>query len=228
MNILMVLTSHEKLGDTGNKTGFWLEEFAAPYYRFVDSGATVTLASPQGGQPPIDPMSNDATAQTSDTERLQADPKAQALLASTRRLVDVKPDDYDALFYAGGHGPLWDLAEDPTSIKLVEHFFEHDKPLGLVCHGPGVLRHAKQPDGRALVAGKHVTGFSDTEEEAVKLTKVVPFSVEDELRHHGGQYSKADDFQEHVVTDHKLVTGQNPASSAATAEKLVALLKASQ
>lgn len=224
MKILMVLTSHDQLGDTGKKTGFWLEEFAAPYYRFVDAGAEVTLATPKGGQPPLDPMSDSPDAQTPDTERFRDDADAQKQLASTVKLTDVKPDEYDAIFYPGGHGPLWDLAEDPASIKLIEYCYEHDKPLGLVCHAPGVLRHAKQPDGRPLVSGKHVTGFSNTEEEAVQLTQVVPFLVEDTLKEHGGQYSKADDFQEHVVTDHKLVTGQNPPSSAASAAALLKLL----
>lgn len=224
MKILMVLTSHDQLGDTGKKTGFWLEEFAAPYYRFVDAGAEVTLATPKGGQPPLDPMSDSPDAQTPDTERFRDDPDAQKQLASTVRLTEIKPDEYDAIFYPGGHGPLWDLAEDPASIKLIEYCYEHDKPLGLVCHAPGVLRHARQPDGRPLVSGKHVTGFSNTEEEAVQLTQVVPFLVEDTLKDHGGQYSKADDFQEHVVTDHKLVTGQNPPSSAASAVALLKLL----
>lgn len=224
MKILMVLTSHDQLGDTGRKTGFWLEEFAAPYYRFVDAGAEVTLATPMGGQPPLDPMSDSPDAQTPDTERFRDDAEAQKQLASTVKLTEIKPDEYDAVFYPGGHGPLWDLAEDPASIKLIEYCYEHDKPLGLVCHAPGVLRHAKQPDGRPLVSGKHVTGFSNTEEEAVQLTRVVPFLVEDTLKDHGGQYSKADDFQEHVVTDHKLVTGQNPPSSAASAAELLKLL----
>lgn len=224
MKILMVLTSHDQLGDTGKKTGFWLEEFAAPYYRFVDAGAEVILATPKGGQPPLDPMSDSPDAQTPDTERFRDDADAQKQLASTVKLTDIKPDEYDAIFYPGGHGPLWDLAEDPASIKLIEYCYEHDKPLGLVCHAPGVLRHARQPDGRPLVSGKHVTGFSNTEEEAVQLTQVVPFLVEDTLKDHGGQYSKADDFQEHVVTDHKLVTGQNPPSSAASAAALLKLL----
>lgn len=224
MNILMVLTSHDQLGNTGKKTGFWLEEFAAPYYRFIDAGADVTLASPKGGQPPLDPMSDAPDARTPDTERFRDDTQAQERLASTVKLTDIKPDDYDAIFYPGGHGPLWDLAEDPESIRLIEYFYQHDKPMGFVCHAPGVLRHAKQPDGRALISGKHVTGFSNTEEEAVQLTEVVPFLVEDELRHHGGQYTKADDFHEHVITDHKLVTGQNPPSSDASAAALLKLL----
>lgn len=226
MNILMVLTSHDILGNTGEKTGFWLEEFTAPYYRFIDAGAQVTLASPKGGQPPLDPKSDAPDAQTPDTERFREDETAQSLLANTHRLADIKPDDYDAIFYPGGHGPLWDLAEDQHSVKLIEHFYEHDKPMGFVCHAPGVLRHAKRPDGRSLVAGKHLTGFSNTEEEAVQLTDVVPFLVETELRDHGGQYTKADDFKEHVVTDHNLVTGQNPPSSAASAAALLKVLKA--
>lgn len=224
MKILMVLTSHDQLGDTGEKTGFWLEEFVAPYYRFIDAGAEVTLASPKGGQPPLDPKSDSPDAQTADTDRFKSDEQAQQALATTAALSSVNPEDYDALFYPGGHGPLWDLAEDSDSIRLLEHFYKHDKPMGLVCHAPGVLRHVKQPDGRPLVAGRHVTGFSNTEEEAVQLTKVVPFLVEDELRQQGGQYSKAQDFDEHVVTDRKLVTGQNPPSSAASANALLKLM----
>ncbi len=224
MKILMVLTSHDQLGDTGEKTGFWLEEFVAPYYRFIDAGAEVTLASPKGGQPPLDPKSDSPDAQTADTDRFKSDEQAQRALATTESLSTVNPDDYDALFYPGGHGPLWDLAEDADSIRLLEHFYAHDKPMGLVCHAPGVLRHVKQPDGRPLVAGRHVTGFSNTEEDAVQLTAVVPFLVEDELRQHGGQYSKAPDFEEHVVTDRKLVTGQNPPSSAASANALLKLM----
>lgn len=224
MKILMVLTSHDQLGDTGNKTGFWLEEFVAPHYRFLDAGADVTLASPSGGQPPLDPKSDSPDAQTADTERFKSDEQAQQALANTQPLSTVNEDDYDAIFYPGGHGPLWDLAEDPHSIRLLEQFYKADKPLGLVCHAPGVLRHVKQPDGRPLVAGRHVTGFSNTEEDAVQLTNVVPFLVEDELRQQGGQYSKAPDFEEHVVTDRKLVTGQNPPSSAATANALLQLM----
>lgn len=225
MKILMVLTSHDQLGDTGEKTGFWLEEFAAPYYRFVDAGAKVTLASPKGGQPPLDPKSDAPDAQSSDTNRFREDATAKELLAATVKLADISPDDYDAIFYPGGHGPLWDLAEDQHSIKLIEYFYEHDKPMGFVCHAPGVLRHVKQPDGRPMVSGKHLTGFSNSEEEAAGLTEVVPFLVEDELKHHGGQYTKAEDWQEHVVTDHILVTGQNPASSAAAAEALLKVIE---
>lgn len=224
MKTLMVLTSHDQLGDTGKKTGFWLEEFAAPYYRFLDAGAALTLASPKGGQPPLDPISDAPDAQTDDTRRFADDKEAKQRLANTLPLSEVNPDDYDAVFYPGGHGPLWDLAEDPSSIKLIEHYVAQEKPLGLVCHAPGVLRRAKGPDGKALVAGRQVTGFSNTEEEAVQLTHVVPFLVEDELIHLGARYSKADDFQEHVVTDGKLVTGQNPPSSAASAKALLALL----
>jgi len=224
MKILMVLTSHDQLGDTGKKTGFWLEEFAAPYYEFLDAGADITLASPKGGQPPLDPVSDSPDAQTDDTRRFRGDKEANQRLATTLPLSEVNPDDYDAVFYPGGHGPLWDLAEHPASIKLIEHYVAQKKPLGLVCHAPGVLRRAKGPDGKALVAGRQVTGFSNTEEEAVQLTQVVPFLVEDELIQLGGHYTKADDFQEHVVTDGKLVTGQNPPSSAASAKALLALL----
>ncbi len=224
MNILMVLTSHDQLGDTGEKTGFWLEEFAAPYYRFVDAGAQVTLASPKGGQPPLDPKSDSPDAQSDDTKRFREDAAAKELLAATVKLEDISPDDYDAIFYPGGHGPLWDLAQDQHSVKLIEYFYEQDKPMGFVCHAPGVLRQVRQPDGRPMVSGKHVTGFSNSEEEAAGLTKVVPFLVEEELKHHGGQYTKAEDWQEHVVTDHILVTGQNPASSAAAARALLALV----
>lgn len=226
MKILVILTSHEQLGSTGQKTGFWLEEFAAPYYRFIDAGATVTLASPRGGQPPLDPKSDAPEAQTADTERFRDDRQAQSLLASTRQLTDIEPDDYDAVFLPGGHGPLWDLAEDPACISLLENFFEHNKPIGAVCHAPGALRNAKQPDGRPLVSGKHLTGFSNSEEAAVQLTEVVPFLVEDELKHHGGQYTKAEkDGHAHVVVDHKLVTGQNPASSAPAADALLNILR---
>lgn len=225
MNILMVLTSHDQLGSTGKKTGFWLEEFAAPYYRFVDAGAQVTLASPKGGQPPLDPKSDSPDTQSDDTERFKEDDGAKELLAATVKLEDISPDDYDAVFYPGGHGPLWDLAEDQHSIKLIEYFYERDKPMAFVCHAPGALRQVKQPDGRPMVSGKHVTGFSNSEEEAAGLTEVVPFLVEEELKQHGGQYTQAQDWHEHVVTDHNLVTGQNPASSAATAVALLKLVK---
>ena len=212
-NILMVLTSHDQLGDTGKKTGFWLEEFAAPYYVFKDAGVQITLASPQGGQPPLDPKSDDPSAQTDATRRFKADSDAQKVLANTVALSSVRAEDFDAVFYPGGHGPLWDLAEDALSIALIEKTFAAGKPLALVCHAPGVLRHAKAPDGKPLVDGKKVTGFTNTEEEAVQLTKVVPFLVEDMLQANGGQYSKGADWAPYVLTDGNLITGQNPASS---------------
>lgn len=212
-NILMVLTSHDQLGDTGKKTGFWLEEFAAPYYVFKDAGVQITLASPKGGQPPLDPKSDDPSAQTDATRRFKADTDAQRVLANTVALASVRAEDFDAVFYPGGHGPLWDLAEDAQSIALIEKTFAAGKPLALVCHAPGVLRHAKAPNGKPLVDGKKVTGFTNTEEEAVQLTKVVPFLVEDMLQANGGQYSKGADWAPYVLTDGNLITGQNPASS---------------
>ncbi len=226
MNILIVLTSHDTLGDTGRKTGFWLEEFAAPYYAFLDAGATLTLASPQGGHPPLDPKSDDPDAQTDDTRRFRQDPEAQRRLANTRRLAEVQAADYDAVFYPGGHGPLWDLAEDPKSVSLIETMLAAGKPVAAVCHAPGVLRHAKTADGKPLVQGRQVTGFSNTEEAAVQLTAVVPFLVEDELALLGGLYSKGPDWQPHIVSDGLLITGQNPASSVGVAEALLARLKA--
>ena len=224
MNILMVLTSHDRLGDTGEKTGFWLEEFAAPYYVFTDAGAQVTVASPKGGQPPIDPKSDDPANQTPAQDRFKADKSAQAVLASTKRLDSVSADEFDAVFYPGGHGPLWDLAEDPASISLIERFYDSGKPVAAVCHAPGVLRHVKH-DGEPLVKGRRVTGFTNSEEEAVKLTKVVPFLVEDELKRLGGKYEKAGDWQSFAIVDGRLVTGQNPASSEVTAEALLKLLR---
>ena len=225
MKILMVLTSHDQLGNTGKKTGFWLEEFAAPYYAFKDAGAQLTLASPKGGQPPLDPKSDEPDAQTDATERFRQDPAAQSALASTVVLATVKAGDYDAIFYPGGHGPLWDLAEDRDSIALIEAFYNAGKPVAAVCHAPGVLRHAKGTDGQPLVKGKRVTGFTNSEEEAVQLTKVVPFLVEDELKAKGGIFSKGPDWASYVLTDGLLLTGQNPASSQATAEALLAQLK---
>lgn len=224
MKILVVLTSHDQLGDTGKKTGFWLEEFAAPYYVFKDAGAEMTLASPKGGHPPLDPKSDEPDAQTPATERFRQDAAAQAELASTRVLAEVSEDDYDAIFYPGGHGPLWDLAEDRHSIALIEAFANAGKPVAAVCHAPGVLRHVKNGDGKPLVEGRHVTGFSNSEEEAVGLTKVVPFLVQDVLKAAGGRYSKADDWQSHVEVDRLLITGQNPASSEAVAIALLKLL----
>lgn len=224
MKILMVLTSHDQLGDTGAKTGFWLEEFASPYYVFKDAGAEVTLASPKGGQPPLDPKSDEPGAQTAATERFRKDPAAQAALAATLTLKGLKADNYDAVFYPGGHGPLWDLAEDRDSIVLIEAFAAAAKPIAAVCHAPGVFRHTKRADGEFLVNGKKVTGFSNSEEAAVQLTDVVPFLVEDMLQANGGIYSKTADWQSHVVTDGLLVTGQNPGSSDATAEAVLALI----
>jgi putative intracellular protease/amidase len=224
MKILMVLTSHDQLGDTGKKTGFWLEEFAAPYYVLRDAGAEITLASPKGGQPPLDPKSDEPDAQTEATDRFKADQTAQQLLASTTPLSHIDPDDFDGVFYPGGHGPLWDLAEDKDSIALIEAFAAKDRPVATVCHAPGVLRHVKGKDGKPLVSGKKVTGFTNSEEEAVGLTEVVPFLVEDMLRERGGHYEKGDDWGVYVVTDGKLVTGQNPASSEAAAKAMLALL----
>lgn len=224
MKILMVLTSHDQLGDTGHKTGFWLEEFAAPYYVFRDAGAEIVLASPRGGQPPIDPKSSDPGAQTAATRRFAEDAAARAALASTLSLDQVRAEDFDALFYPGGHGPLWDLAEDARSVALIERFQALGKPVGAVCHAPAVLRHARGADGQPLVKGRQVTGFSNSEEEAVQLTDVVPFLVEDMLKANGGHYSKAADWHSHVAVDGLLVTGQNPASSDASAEALLKLL----
>jgi putative intracellular protease/amidase len=221
MKILMVITSHDKLGDTGRKTGFWLEELAAPFYVFKDAGAEIVLASPKGGQPPLDPKSNEPNFQTDLTRRFEADGDAKAQLASTLRLDTVKADDYDTVFYPGGHGPMWDLAEDQNSIDLIEAFLAAGKTVALVCHAPGALRHVNTPDGKPLVQGKKVTGFTNTEEEAVGLTKVVPFLVEDELKAKGGIFSKADDWQPYVLTDGQLITGQNPASSGPAAKVLI-------
>ncbi|WP_263913230.1 type 1 glutamine amidotransferase domain-containing protein [Achromobacter sp. 79A6] len=226
MNILIVLTSHDTLGNTGRKTGFWLEEFAAPYYAFLDAGATLTLASPKGGQPPLDPKSDDPDAQTDDTRRFRQDPAAQQRLAATRRLAEVQAADYDAVFYPGGHGPLWDLAEDPKSVSLIETMLAAGKPVAAVCHAPGVLRHAKTADGKPLVQGRQVTGFSNAEEAAVQLTDVVPFLVEDQLAALGGLYTKGPDWQPYVVSDGLLITGQNPASSVGVAQALLDRLKA--
>ncbi len=221
MKILLVLTSHDQLGDTGKKTGFWLEELAAPYYVFLDAGAEVTLASPLGGQPPLDPKSNETASQTDTTRRFEADAAALAALASTRKLADVSIDGFDAVFYPGGHGPLWDLAEDYASISLIEQAIASDKPVALVCHAPGALRHVKSAHGKPLVDGRQVTGFSDAEEKAVGLTTVVPFLVEQMLKENAGLYSRGPDWQSHVVVDGLLITGQSPASSQATAQALL-------
>ncbi len=224
MKILMVLTSHAQLGNTGKKTGFWLEEFAAPYYVFKDAGAEITLATPRGGQPPIDPKSDDPTAQTDATRRFKDDQDAHAALASTYKLQDVAANHFDAVFYPGGHGPLWDLAEDTASIALIEATLAAGKPVVAVCHAPAVLRHPKGTDGKSVVHDKSVTGFTNTEEEAAGLTRVVPFLVEDMLKEKGGNYSKAGDWQPYVVSDGLLITGQNPASSEPAAQALLKML----
>lgn len=224
MKILMVLTSHDELGTTGKKTGFWLEELAAPYYAFLDASADITLASPKGGQPPLDPKSDEPDSQTDETRRFHADSAAQAVLASTVKLDTVDQAAFDAVFYPGGHGPLWDLANDKHSISLIEQTLQAGKPVALVCHAPGVLRDVKNADGTPLVKGKKVTGFTNSEEEGVGLTNVVPFLVEDVLKQNGGLYSRGDDWQSYTVQDGLLITGQNPGSSAETAKVLLATL----
>lgn len=224
MNILMILTSHGRLGNTGQKTGLWLEEFAAPYYVFKDNGMQITLASPAGGQPPIDPKSNAPDTQTEATRRFENDEEAKHMLAATQRLESLNPEDFDAIFYPGGHGPLWDLTEDIHSISLIESFYRREKPIGCVCHAPAVLRDALRDDGLPLVTGKKVTGFSNSEESLVQLTEIVPFMVEDMLKIKGGLYSRGDDWTSYVQVDGNLVTGQNPASSKEAAEKIVQLL----
>lgn len=221
MNVLMVLTSHDKLGDTGNKTGVWLEEFTAPYYVFKDAGAKITLASPAGGQPPLDPNSDSDDAQTDSTHRFKDDLEAQKALANTLKLSQIDSDDHDAVFYPGGHGPLWDLAEDRNSIKLIQTMWAAGKPVAAVCHAPGIFRHVQTDDDTALVSGRKVTGFSNSEEEAAGLTDVVPFLVEDQLKQLGGEYAKGEDWSSFVQTDGRLITGQNPASSAAAARALL-------
>ena len=224
MSVLMILTSHDQLGNTGKKTGFWFEEFAAPYYAFRDAGVAITLASPKGGQPPLDPKSDEPANQTHDTDRFRKDTDAQAALGSTLKLSTLQAADYDAVLYVGGHGQLWDLAEDADSIALIETMYAADKPVAAVCHGPGVLRHPRRADGQPLVAGKKVTGFTNSEEAAVQLTDVVPFLVEDELKRLGGQYSQLADWQPYAVVDGNLVTGQNPASSVVVAQAVLKLL----
>jgi len=224
MKILIVLTSHDQLGSTGRKTGFWLEELAAPYYIFKDAGAELVLTSPLGGQPPLDPKSNEPDFQTEATHRFEADTAANTALANTIRLDTINQADYDAVFYPGGHGPLWDLAEDKSSIQLISSVLAGHKPVALVCHAPGVLRHIKNADGTPLVKGKKVTGFKNSEEAAVGLLEIVPFLVEDELISKGGQYSSASDWASYVVQDGNLITGQNPASSAEAAKQLLQFL----
>ena len=222
--ILMVLTSHDQLGNTGKKTGFWLEEFAAPYYAFLDAGAELVLASPMGGQPPLDPKSDLPEFQTTLTHRFKADPAAQQALAHTVPLDSVKADDFDCVFYPGGHGPLWDLAVSQQSIDLIQAFERAGKPIGFVCHAPGALRHVKKANGEPLVRGRRVTGFTNGEEDAVELTDVVPFLIEDEFKAQGGLYEKGPDWAPYVVVDGRLVTGQNPASSEGVAKALLAQL----
>jgi len=222
--VLMVLTSHDRLGNTGKPTGFWLEEFASPYYVLRDAGVDITLASPKGGQPPVDPKSDEPGAQTPAMKRFRSDPEAQRALANTVKLSSVSADDYDAVFFPGGHGPLWDLAEDRDALALIERLYAAGRPVAAVCHGPAVLRRAKGADGAPLVKGKSVTGFSNTEEAAVGLTDVVPFLVEDALKANGGRYSRAEDWASHAVVDGNLITGQNPASSEATARALLEAL----
>ena len=223
-NILVVLTSHDALGDTGEKTGFWLEELAAPYYEFIDAGYTLTLASPKGGLPPLDPKSNLEDFKTDDTRRFENDETAQHTLANTVVLSTVNQEDFDAIFYPGGHGPLWDLKEDSDSISLIESFYAANKPVAAVCHAPAVLLNAKDTHGNALVAGKKVTGFTNSEEAAVELTDIVPVLIEDAFKALGAEYQKADDWSEFVVEDGLLLTGQNPASSKALAKLLLARL----
>jgi len=221
MKVLMLLTSHDKLGDTGQKTGFWLEEFAAPYYVFKDAGADITLASPNGGQPPLDPKSDEPDFQTEATHRFANDDAAQAALAHTVKLSDVSADDYDAVFYPGGHGPLWDLATDRNSIALIESMYAAGNVVATVCHSSAALIHAKNPDGSPLIKGKSVTGFSNTEEDAVQLTTIVPFLLEDALKEKGANYSKTDDWHPYAITDGNLITGQNPASSEQVAKAVL-------
>lgn len=225
MKVLIVLTSHSELGDTGKKTGFWIEEFAAPYYIMHDAGVTLTIASPKGGQPPIDPKSAEPSAQTEATKRFDGDKDLQHLLANTTKLTDVSADDFDAVFYPGGHGPMWDLVNDEKSIDLIQDFWKAHKPVAAVCHAPSVLLNVVDENGDFLVKDKKVTGFTNTEEEAVQLTRVVPFLLEDELKDRGGLYSKKEDWASYVVTDGLLITGQNPASSEAAAKQLIQLLQ---
>jgi putative intracellular protease/amidase len=228
MKILIVLTSHSELGNTGEKTGFWVEEFATPYYVLADAGAEITIASPKGGQPPVDPKSELADAQTPSTERFYKDSELINKVAYSLKLSDVKQDDFDAVFYPGGHGPLWDLATDKDSIKLIEEFYNHQKPIAFVCHAPAALVNTKAENGESLIKGKELTSFSNTEEEVVQLTNIVPFLLEDKLKKHGAIYSKGSDWTSYTKQDGLLITGQNPASSKAVAELLLKTLKATK
>lgn len=225
MNILIVLTSHSALGDTGEKTGFWIEEFSTPYYILADSGVDITIASPSGGQPPVDPKSELADAQSTSTERFYKDNVLIDQVAHSLKLADVKQEDFDAVFYPGGHGPLWDLATDENSIQLIQEFYSNKKPIAFVCHAPAALVNVKTKKGEALVKGKKLTSFSNAEEKAVELTKVVPFLLEDQLTKLGAIYSKGEDWSSHVIQDGLLITGQNPASSGAVAELLLKAIK---
>ena len=220
-NVLFVLTSHEELGDTGHKTGFWIEEFAAPYYTLKDNNVNITIASPKGGQPPMDPTSATPDFETPATLRFNEDKDTQDALSKSLKLETVNEKDYDAVFYPGGHGPLWDLAEDKNSIALIESFYANNKPVSAVCHAPAIFKNTKNTDGAPLVKGKNVTGFTNTEEEAVQLTAIVPFLVEDMLKENGGVYSRKDDWHPYAVEDGLLITGQNPASSELVAELLL-------
>jgi putative intracellular protease/amidase len=224
MTVLIVLTSHDQLGDTGKKTGFWLEEFAAPYYVLSDAGAAITLASPKGGQPPLDPKSDLPENLTELSKRFRTDNAAQALLANTKKLADVSADDFDAVFYPGGHGPMWDMPDNATSIALIEAFVKADKPVAAVCHAPAALVNVRGKDGRYLIKGKRVTGFTNAEEGVVGLSAVVPFLLEDRLKERGGLYSAGANWSPYVQVDGKLVTGQNPASSGPAAKELLKLL----
>jgi putative intracellular protease/amidase len=228
MNVLIILTSHSELGNTGKKTGFWIEEFAAPYYTLADAGVNITLASPKGGQPPIDPKSAAPESQTEATRRFDNDKELQQLLANTKRLSEVSAAEFDAVFFPGGHGPLWDLTGDAQAISIIENFWKANKPVAAVCHAPAVLLNVKAENGEPLVKGKKVTGFTNTEEEAVGLTEIVPFLLEDELKSKGGIYSKKEDWASYAITDGLLITGQNPASSEEAAHQLLALLNKHQ
>jgi putative intracellular protease/amidase len=225
MNILMVLTSHDQMGDTGHKTGFWLEEFTAPYYVFQDAGARITIASPKGGQPPADPNSETKEALTATTRRFQQDAHAREALASTKKLADVNMNEYDAIFYPGGHGPLWDLANDDTSAALLKTAYEQNKVIGAVCHAPAVFKNVEIKPGQNLVGGRKVTGFSNSEEEAVGLSGIVPFLLEDMLKQKSATYSRGDDWAPYIVVDGKLITGQNPASSEGAAKAVIQALQ---
>ncbi len=228
MKVLIVLTSHDKLGNTGRKTGFWLEELAAPYYVFKEAGVDITLASPKGGQPPLDPKSNEPGFQTEDTRRFEADAEAKHALAHTLKLSDVDQADFDAVFFPGGHGSLWDLTNHRKALSLVEDTLAANKPVALVCHAPGILTNVKAPNGEPIAKGRKVTGFKNSEEAAVNLVEVVPYLLEDVLREQGGDFSSTDDWGVHTVQDGLLITGQNPASSRQAAQLLLKAVSGNQ